>query len=64
MKLYVFPLSLVGDALTIADFSVGAWLNVVQPFALPIAKYIEILRWGDRLAALPAWQASLARPSC
>ncbi len=53
---------LIGTELTIADFSVGAWLVVAQPFRLPVASYTEILRWYDGLAALPAWQASLIRP--
>lgn len=54
---------LIGGDLTIADFSVGAWLAVAQLFQLPVANYPEILRWYDGLASLPAWQASLVRPS-
>lgn len=54
---------LVGNDLTIADFSVGVWVPSAQRLELPIAKYPEILRWYDGLAALPAWQASLVRPS-
>jgi len=50
---------LIGDDLTIADFSVGAWLAVAQPLQVPVAKYTEILRWYDRLASLPACQPSL-----
>ncbi len=54
---------LAGHDLTIADFSVGVWTPSAQLLGLPIAKYPEILRWYDGLAALPAWQASLVRPS-
>ena len=54
---------LIGEDLTIADFSVGAWLAVGHPFQLPVAPYTEILRWYEGLASLPAWQASLVRPS-
>ena len=54
---------LIGEDLTIADFSVGAWLAVAHPFQLPVAPYTEILRWYEGLASLPAWQASLVRPS-
>ena len=53
---------LAGNDLTIADFSVGAWVPNAQRLELPIAKYTEIMRWYDGLASLPAWQASLVRP--
>ncbi len=51
---------LTGDALTIADFAVGAWMPSIKRIELPIAKYPNILRWYDGLAALPAWQAATA----
>jgi len=54
---------LAGDALTIADFAVGAWVPSAQWLGLPIGTYTEIMRWYDGLAALPAWQASVARPA-
>jgi glutathione S-transferase len=54
---------LAGNALTIADFSVGAWVPSAQRLGLPIATYTEIMRWYDGLAALPAWQASVGRPA-
>jgi glutathione S-transferase len=50
---------LAGDALTIADFSLGAWMPSIQRAQLPIGQYRDILRWYDALAALPAWQASI-----
>jgi glutathione S-transferase len=50
---------LTGSDLTIADFSIGAWVPVAQRLELPVAKFPEIGRWYDRLASLPAWQASL-----
>ena len=53
---------LIGTDLTIADFSVGAWLAVTKPFQLPVTQYTEILRWYDGLASLPGWQASLVPP--
>jgi len=34
-----------------------------QWLGLPIGTYTEIMRWYDGLAALPAWQASVARPA-
>ena len=54
---------LAGNVLTIADFSVGAWVPSAQRLGLPIATYTEITRWYDGLAALPAWQASVVRPA-
>jgi len=53
---------LTGDDLTIADFSLGAWVPVASALQLPVAKFPEIGRWYERLASLPAWQASLVRP--
>lgn len=52
---------LTGSHLTIADFSVGAWVPAAERLQLPVAKFPEIGRWYDRLASLPAWQASLVR---
>jgi glutathione S-transferase len=51
---------LAGDALTIADFSIGAWIPVAEQLQLPVAKYQEIGRWYEGLASLPAWRASMA----
>jgi glutathione S-transferase len=53
---------LTGSELTIADFSIGAWVPTAQRLELPIAGYTEIVRWYDGLASLPAWQASLLKP--
>ncbi len=52
---------LTGSDLTIADFSVGAWVPAAEHLQLPVAKYQEIGRWYDGLASLPAWQASLVQ---
>jgi glutathione S-transferase len=50
---------LAGDNLTIADFSIGAWIPAAQRLQLPIANYQEIQRWFDQLGSLPAWRQSL-----
>ena len=50
---------LTGGELTIADFSVGAWVPAAERLQLPVAKFSEITRWYDGLASLPAWRASL-----
>ena len=51
---------LVGDALTIADFSVGGLVPSIKRMQLPISQFSEIGRWYDTLARLPAWQAAVA----
>jgi glutathione S-transferase len=50
---------LTGNHLTIADFSIGAWIPVAEHLQLSIAKFPEIGRWYEGLASLPAWQASI-----
>lgn len=48
---------LAGNALTIADFSVGSWMALAQPAQYPVASYTEITRWYGALASLPGWKA-------
>lgn len=49
---------LVGDAVTLADFSVGSWVAVAVPAKLPLAEYTEIQRWYRHVEQLPAWKSS------
>lgn len=51
---------LVGERLTIADFSVGGLVPSAERFGLPVKDFPEIVRWYSRLAALPAWRQALA----
>ena len=51
---------LIGEQLTIADFSIGAFVPSAERMELPIGKFTEILRWYKGLAALPAWRDALA----
>jgi glutathione S-transferase len=51
-----------GDRLTVADFSLGAPLNLAVPAQIPLANYAQIKRWHAGLAELPAWRQSLALP--
>jgi glutathione S-transferase len=51
---------LIGERLTIADFSVGGLVPSAERMELPVANFPEILRWYKGLAALPAWQDALA----
>jgi glutathione S-transferase len=50
-----------GDTLTVADFSLGSAMNLAKMAHYPIEPYGEIARWYGRLAALPAWQKTLAQ---
>ena len=50
---------LTGDAVTIADFSIGAWVPAARLLELPIEKFPEVGRWYDGLASLPGWRESL-----
>jgi glutathione S-transferase len=54
-----------GDALSLADFSIGAALTVAEMGRLPLAPYAEIQRWGARMAELPAWNRvrAMQRPA-
>lgn len=47
---------LVGDSLTIADFGVAPELPEAEAAKLPVGEFPEIVRWHDRLNALPAWR--------
>lgn len=47
---------LLGDALTIADFSVAAALPYADAARIPLQDFPHIARWHDRLNALPAWR--------
>ncbi|HME26938.1 MAG TPA: glutathione S-transferase family protein [Acetobacteraceae bacterium] len=51
---------LIGERLTIADFSVGGLVPSAERMELPVGNFPEILRWYKGLAALPAWQDALA----
>jgi len=51
---------LLGDRLTIADFSIGGLVPTAEGMALPIARFPEICRWYQGLASLPAWRDALA----
>jgi glutathione S-transferase len=51
---------LVGERPTIADFSIGAFVPSAVRLGLPIARFGEITRWYEGLAALPAWRDAVA----
>lgn len=47
---------LVGDRLSIADFGVGVLLPWARESQLPVEDFPHIVRWHDRLMAIPAWR--------
>lgn len=47
---------LVGNTLTLADFSVGAMLPYAEEAKIPLEEFTEIKRWHDNMMQLPAWQ--------
>jgi glutathione S-transferase len=51
---------LIGEQLTIADFSVGGLVPSAARMGLPVGDFPEIDRWYDGLAKLPAWHDALA----
>ena len=48
-----------GDALTMADISIGAPMVYAAPAQFPLAGCKEIGRWYSALAELPAWKKAL-----
>jgi glutathione S-transferase len=45
-----------GNNLTVADFSIGAWLNSAERAQFPVEQFKEIKRWHATLAELPSWR--------
>lgn len=54
----------VGEKLSLADFSIASALTLAEAAQLPLADYPEIQRWSETMTALPAWNAvrALQRP--
>lgn len=48
----------VGEDVTLADFSLGAQLMYAQPARVPLSLYPNITSWYQRLEAVPAWKKS------
>lgn len=49
----------VGNAITVADVSLGVWLGYRAPAQLPLDKYKNVQRWIAKIEALPAWKQTL-----
>jgi glutathione S-transferase len=46
----------VGDTLTVADFALGITLPYAEAAHIPLEEFPAIVRWHQRLNALPAWR--------
>jgi glutathione S-transferase len=51
----------LGERLTLADFSLGAAMNLAEAAHFPVYPYGEIKRWHATLLAVPAWQKTLSQ---
>lgn len=47
---------IVGNALSVVDFAVGAFLPYAKEAKIPLDEFPNVARWHERLMALPAWQ--------
>jgi glutathione S-transferase len=54
---------ILGDTLTVADFTIGAALNLAKAAKIPAESYSNIVRWHRTLAELPGWRKSLIAPA-
>jgi glutathione S-transferase len=52
----------VGDTVTLADFSLGACLNMSQSARLPVESCSNIAAWYARLTDLPGWRKCMIVP--
>lgn len=53
---------LLGDQLTIADFSVAVTLPYANKARIPLGEFSHIARWHDRMNELPAWRDPFPHP--
>jgi len=54
---------LVGNALTIADFTVAAWLLYAKQAEMPLGPYPNLRAWFERVSALPCWSETAPQMS-
>jgi len=50
-----------GDALTLADFSLGAMHYIAEQAKFPLEEYRAIQRWAADLKSLSSWQNTEAQ---
>jgi glutathione S-transferase len=55
---------LLGDQMSVADFSVAIMLPYAKDAAMPVGEFAQMQRWHDQLNALDAWRNPFpARPA-
>jgi glutathione S-transferase len=54
---------LVGNTLTIADFTVAAPLFHAAGAGMPVAPYSNVRGWFERVSALPCWSETAPQMS-
>lgn len=53
----------VGDSVTLADFSLAAMLPYAQPSQIPVEEFPEIMRWHAGLNEIEAWRDPFPVPA-
>jgi glutathione S-transferase len=53
-----------GSELTVADFSLGAVLNISDMAGIPVHEYPNVHRWYQRLTLVPGWREAMVSPPC
>jgi glutathione S-transferase len=53
---------LVGDALSLADFSVAGMMTYARPAGFPFDAFAHLGAWYARMESLPAWSATAVGP--
>jgi glutathione S-transferase len=54
---------LIGERLTIADFTVACWLTAAKPGGYEVTQFNEISRWFDAMQRVPGWRTALPNPA-
>jgi glutathione S-transferase len=54
---------LVGQELTLADFSVAAMLVYAKEVEMPLAQYQRVQEWSGRIFGLPSWREAAPTPA-
>jgi glutathione S-transferase len=52
---------MVGNDLSLADFSLGSLMELAEMAEYPLKPYAEIPRWYQNVQQLPAWQSSASQ---
>ena len=52
---------LVGDGVTLAEYSVAPYLVYAAPCGIPVAEFANVRRWFGEVVKLPAWQDYLPK---